>query len=74
MTHPFLDALERRALLADGAMGILLRDRGVPATACLDELSLSDPAPVRSIHREYVTAGAAIIAIAFPVIGPEFAR
>ncbi len=61
MTHPFFDALERRVLLADGAMGTLLRDRGVPASACLDEQNLSNPDLVRSAHEEYLTAGAEII-------------
>lgn len=61
MTHPFLAALDRRVLLADGAMGTLLRDRGVPASACLDELNLSNPELVRSMHQEYLTAGAEII-------------
>ncbi len=50
MTHPFLAALDRRTLLADGAMGTLLRDRGVPASACLDELNLSNPELVRLVH------------------------
>jgi len=61
MTHPFLAALERRALLADGAMGTQLRDRGVPTSACLDEQNLSNPDVVLAIHREYLTAGAEIV-------------
>ena len=61
MVHPFLAALERRVLLADGAMGTLLRDRGVPASACLDEQNLSHPELVQSIHQEYLTAGAEIV-------------
>ena len=61
-THPFLAALERRVLLADGAMGTLLRDRGVPGSACLDEQNLSNAELVRAVHQEYVTAGAEIIA------------
>jgi homocysteine S-methyltransferase len=61
MTHPFLAALDRRVLLADGAMGTLLRERGVPASACLDELNLSNPELVRSMHQEYLTAGAEVI-------------
>ncbi|MGB2695721.1 MAG: bifunctional homocysteine S-methyltransferase/methylenetetrahydrofolate reductase [Dehalococcoidia bacterium] len=61
MTHPFLAAIERRPLLADGAMGTLLRDRGVPANACLDEQNLSNPELVQTIHRDYLTAGAEII-------------
>jgi homocysteine S-methyltransferase len=61
MTHPFLAALERRVLLADGAMGTLLRERGVPTSACLDEQNLSNPELVRGIHEEYLTAGAEVI-------------
>jgi homocysteine S-methyltransferase len=61
MAHPFLAALERRVLLADGAMGTLLRDRGVPGSACLDEQNLSNPELVQSLHAEYLTAGAEII-------------
>ena len=61
MTHPFLAALGRRALLADGAMGTLLRDRGVPTSACLDEQNLSNPELILTVHGEYLTAGAEII-------------
>ena len=61
MAQPFLAALERRVLLADGAMGTLLRDRGVPGSACLDEQVLSNPELVLAIHQEYLTAGAEII-------------
>lgn len=61
MAHPFFDAIERRVLLADGAMGTVLRDRGVPAHVCLDEQNLSNPELVQSIHTEYLTAGAEII-------------
>jgi methionine synthase / methylenetetrahydrofolate reductase(NADPH) len=61
MARPFFAALERRVLLADGAMGTLLRDRGVPAAACLDEQNLSNPDLIRTVHEEYLTAGAEII-------------
>ena len=61
MAHPFFDALERRVLLSDGAMGTALRDRGVPASVCLDEQNLSNPQLVQAVHTEYLTAGAEII-------------
>ena len=61
MAHPFFDALERRVLLSDGAMGTALRDRGVPASVCLDEQNLSNPQLVQTVHTEYLTAGAEII-------------
>ncbi|MEX2158342.1 MAG: bifunctional homocysteine S-methyltransferase/methylenetetrahydrofolate reductase [Dehalococcoidia bacterium] len=61
MANPFLDALERRVLLADGAMGTLLHDRGVPGSACLDEQNLSSPELVLAVHQDYLTAGAEIV-------------
>ena len=61
MAHPFFDALERRVLLSDGAMGTALRDRGVPASVCLDEQNISNPQLVQAVHTEYLTAGAEII-------------
>jgi homocysteine S-methyltransferase len=50
--------LRRRPLLLDGAMGTLLYSRGVPQRACLDELVLTRPEIVSTIHLEYVEAGA----------------
>ena len=50
--------LRRRPLLLDGAMGTLLYSRGVPQRACLDELVLTRPESVATIHREYIEAGA----------------
>jgi homocysteine S-methyltransferase len=50
--------LRRRPLLFDGAMGTLLYSRGVPQRACLDELVLSHPDLISTIHREYLEAGA----------------
>ncbi len=61
MTHPFLAALERRVLLSDGAMGTVLRDRGVPASVCLDEQNISNGDLILAVHKEYLTAGAEII-------------
>ncbi|MGD0247615.1 MAG: bifunctional homocysteine S-methyltransferase/methylenetetrahydrofolate reductase [Candidatus Limnocylindrales bacterium] len=50
--------LRRRPLLLDGAMGTLLYSRGIPQRACLDELVLTRPEVVSTIHREYIEAGA----------------
>ena len=50
--------LRKRPLLVDGAMGTLLYSRGVPQRACLDELVLTKPEVVATIHREYIEAGA----------------
>ena len=53
--------LRRRPLLVDGAMGTLLYSRGVPQRACLDELVLTKPELIATIHREYIEAGADVV-------------
>ena len=50
-----------RTVLCDGAMGTSLYARGVFINRCYDELNLSDPELIRSIHEEYLQAGAEII-------------
>jgi methionine synthase / methylenetetrahydrofolate reductase(NADPH) len=49
-------------VLADGAMGTMLASRGVPIDRCYDELNLSKPGVIASVHQEYLAAGAQIIA------------
>jgi len=50
-----------RPLLADGAMGTALYARGIFINRCYEELNLSDPALILSVHQEYLQAGAEII-------------
>src|SRR5664280_98346 len=57
----FRARLAGRPLVADGAIGTLLFSRGIPQRACLDELVLSRPDLVGTIHREYLEAGADLI-------------
>ncbi|HEX9728380.1 MAG TPA: bifunctional homocysteine S-methyltransferase/methylenetetrahydrofolate reductase [Gemmatimonadales bacterium] len=45
----------------DGAMGTVLYGRGVFVNVCYDELNLSQPDLIRSIHRDYLHAGAQIL-------------
>ncbi|RLQ93842.1 bifunctional homocysteine S-methyltransferase/methylenetetrahydrofolate reductase [Falsibacillus albus] len=56
---PFLEALEERILIADGAMGTLLYSYGVDR--CFEELNLSHPNEVLKVHKDYLDAGAEII-------------
>ncbi|MBI2554838.1 MAG: homocysteine S-methyltransferase family protein, partial [Candidatus Rokubacteria bacterium] len=60
-TSPFVSRLAERPLLCDGAMGTMLYARGVPLDACFDVLNANNPDLVRSIHAEYVSAGADLI-------------
>ncbi len=59
--NPFLDRLAEGPLLCDGAMGTMLYARGIPLDACFDVLNENNPKLVRSIHTEYVAAGADLI-------------
>ncbi len=57
----FLDALDQRVLVCDGAMGTVLYARGVFLNRCFDELNLTDPNLVADVHREYLRAGADVV-------------
>ena len=48
-------------MLADGAMGTVLYARGIFINRCYDELNLSDPGLILSVHEEYLQAGAEIL-------------
>ncbi|HEY6868024.1 MAG TPA: bifunctional homocysteine S-methyltransferase/methylenetetrahydrofolate reductase [Candidatus Eisenbacteria bacterium] len=61
MSSTLMARLAQGPLLADGAMGTRLYERGIPFDQCFDELNLSQPALVEGIHREYLAAGAELI-------------
>ncbi len=61
MKDNILNRLEKEVLLCDGAMGTLLNSRGVPYDKCREEQNLVNPELVRTIHQEYIDAGAQII-------------
>lgn len=61
MSLSFISRLAQGPILCDGAMGTLLYARGVPFEQCFDNLNLSQPALVSSIHDEYIRAGAELI-------------
>ena len=61
MRTSLLDHLGSSMLVADGAIGTMLYARGVPLEVCFDEINQSRPGLVRSIHEEYVDAGAGLI-------------
>jgi methionine synthase / methylenetetrahydrofolate reductase(NADPH) len=48
-------------VLGDGAMGTMLCDRGISIDRCYDELNLSQPEAIASIHDQYLRAGAEIV-------------
>ncbi len=59
--HPFLNELNERVLLCDGAMGTMLYLKGIFVNRCFDELNITEPQLVINIHKEYLEAGAEVI-------------
>lgn len=50
-----------KPILADGAMGTMLHERGIGFDECFDELNLTRPELVQEVHQAYLQAGARII-------------
>ncbi len=61
MREGFLDAIDRQVLVCDGAMGTQLYARGVFINRCFESLNVSQGDLVRSVHQEYLRAGADVI-------------
>jgi homocysteine S-methyltransferase len=57
----FMEALEQRVLVCDGAMGTMLYSRGVFINKSFDAMNLTQAHLVEDVHHEYVRAGADII-------------
>ncbi|MBW8868034.1 MAG: bifunctional homocysteine S-methyltransferase/methylenetetrahydrofolate reductase [Acidobacteria bacterium] len=58
---PFLEALDERVLVCDGAMGTMLYAKGVFINKSFDALNITQPDLVAEVHQEYVRAGADVI-------------
>src|SRR5580765_1839972 len=54
----FLEALDQRVLVCDGAMGTMLYAKGIFLNRSFDELNLKEPDLVNEVHQAYVRAGA----------------
>ncbi len=61
MDKPFLDAVNEGGLVADGAMGTALYERGIFVNRNFDEVCLNQPELVYQIHRENLLAGSHIL-------------
>ncbi len=59
--EPFRAYIKNHVLLFDGAMGTFIYQKGIFIDKCYDELNLSNPDLIRSIHKEYLKAGAEAI-------------
>ncbi|MBT0652280.1 homocysteine S-methyltransferase family protein [Geomobilimonas luticola] len=61
MKQPFLQAIRERVLVLDGAMGTMLQERGLKPGQSPEELNLTLPDVVASVHQDYLAAGADIL-------------
>ncbi len=61
MREPFLERIEKRAIVCDGAMGTMLYSKGIGLSRCFDELNLSAPQLVKEVHLGYAKAGAELL-------------
>lgn len=61
MRTDFAAAIADRVLVCDGAMGTVLYGRGAFVNRPFDELNLTDPELVASVHQAYADAGAEVI-------------
>ena len=57
----FLDAIDQRVLVCDGAMGTMLYAKGIFLNRSFDELNIREPDLVGEVHHAYVRAGADLI-------------
>ena len=57
----FRQAITRRVLVLDGAMGTMLQERGLKPGGCPEEMNLQAPEVVEAVHRAYAEAGADIL-------------
>src|SRR6187551_879618 len=58
---PFLQEIDQRVLVCDGAMGTMLYARGIFLNRSFDELNLTQPDLVAEVHQAYVRAGADVL-------------
>src|SRR5512143_3509246 len=58
---PFLEQLDKRVLVCDGAMGTMLYAKGIFLNRSFDELNLTQPDLVAEVHQAYVRDGADVV-------------
>src|SRR4249920_3563868 len=57
----FLAALRAGGLVFDGAMATSLYEKGLLYTVCFEELNVSNPEVVRSVHQSFVETGCDVL-------------
>src|SRR5271156_1115957 len=61
MTHPFLESIHNKPLLADGGMGTVLYARGASTEGVFEQLNTTHSDLILKVHADYLNAGAEVI-------------
>ncbi|WP_028775925.1 bifunctional homocysteine S-methyltransferase/methylenetetrahydrofolate reductase [Shimazuella kribbensis] len=61
MKIPIRKYMQDHVLLGDGAMATFLFQQGISVHTCQEELNISEPALIESVHKAYVKAGSKMI-------------
>jgi homocysteine S-methyltransferase len=61
MREAFLERIDKRPVVCDGAMGTMLHSKGISLNRCYDELNTAVPQLVKDVHLAYVKAGAEVL-------------
>jgi len=56
-----IEKMKETPLVFDGAMGTVIYEKGIFINTCFDELNLTKPEFIKSIHQEYIDAGCDVI-------------
>lgn len=56
-----IEKMKETPLVFDGAMGTVIYEKGIFINACYDELNLTNPDLIKSIHKGYIDAGSDVI-------------
>lgn len=56
-----IEKMKETPLVFDGAMGTMIYEKGVFINACFDELNITNPQLIKSIHQEYIDANCDVI-------------
>ena len=56
-----IEKMNETPLVFDGAMGTMIYESGIFINACYDELNLTNPNLIKSIHKSYIDAGSDVI-------------
>ncbi len=61
MREAFLERIDKRPVVCDGAMGRMLYSKGIPLSRCYDESNVAMPQLVKQVDLGVAKAGAEVI-------------